>query len=82
MPVIFIFIPTLPFNLSCWMNRFIGYEVLNPRLYTHTHLTWTNSWPGSSEAAQHDVCDSRNDGDFSPAEQRKVISVHADEIIC
>lgn len=45
-------------------------------LSPHTHaykggLTWTGSWPGSSEAAQHDVCRSRNDGDFSPAQENK-----------
>lgn len=29
-------------------------------------LTWTDSSPGRSETAQHDVCRSRSDGDFSP----------------
>lgn len=40
----------------------------------HRHrgeLTWTGSWPGNSEAAQHDVCRSRNDADFSPAHENK-----------
>lgn len=34
-------------------------------------LTWTSSWPGSSEAAQHVVFLSRKDGHFSPAEGKQ-----------
>lgn len=56
--------------------RCLRLSAIGPSLSPHTHaykggLTWTGSWPGSSEAAQHDVCRSRNDGDFSPAQESK-----------
>lgn len=63
-------------ELQFFLQVFCDCQLIGLSLSPHTHaykggLTWTGSWPGSSEAAQHDVCRSRNDGDFSPAQENK-----------